>query len=303
MSARELVVFGNASQVPTRSRTHNGYLLCFDSHGFLFDPGEGTQRQLIFAGVPARRITRIFISHFHGDHCLGLPGIIQRLGLDEVKHPVTVHFPASGRVYFDRLKAASIFKSDVEIIAAPVESDGVIFEDEKLIVTAARLDHSVPCYGYRIEEKPSYRIDPARAKQVGLAGPQIGALIRGEEVALEGTAIRLSDIGTPRKGQSFAYVLDTRPCEGANTLAHGADMVLTETTYLDSEQELAGAYGHSTVGDAVRLAKEANVKRLVLTHFSQRYQDLDLFLEEAGKHHPDVHLAQSGVRIPLPVRD
>src|SRR5918997_517613 len=108
MSARELVVLGTASQVPTRYRNHNGYFLRWDGEGVLFDPGEGTQRQLLLAGIPSGSITRICITHLHGDHCLGLPGVIQRMVLDRVTHPIDVYFPASGRPYIDRLRSASV---------------------------------------------------------------------------------------------------------------------------------------------------------------------------------------------------
>ncbi len=120
MSARELVVLGSSSQVPTRYRNHNGYLLLWDDRGLLFDPGEGTQRQLLLAGVAASRITRILVTHFHGDHCLGLPGILQRLSLDQVPHEVGVHFPGSGEAYFERLRYASIYKQQKTMLSHPV---------------------------------------------------------------------------------------------------------------------------------------------------------------------------------------
>ena len=109
MSQRELIVLGTSSQVPTRYRNHNGYLLRWDGEGVLFDPGEGTQRQMLFAGVAMRDVTRVCITHFHGDHCLGLPGVVQRLSLDNAPHQVPIHFPASGAAYYDRLRHASAF--------------------------------------------------------------------------------------------------------------------------------------------------------------------------------------------------
>ena len=122
MSARELVVLGIASQVPTRHRNHNGYLLLWDGQGILFDPGEGTQRQMLYASVSAAQITRICISHFHGDHCLGLAGIVQRVSLDRVPHEIPVHFPASGQTYLDRLRKASIFKDEAKISERPLSA-------------------------------------------------------------------------------------------------------------------------------------------------------------------------------------
>ncbi len=123
---RELVVLGTASQAPTRQRNHNGYLLRWDGEGLLFDPGEGTQRQMLHAGVAASDITRICLTHFHGDHCLGLPGIVQRLSLDRVEHPVTAYYPASGAEYFARLHHASSFYERAVLREEPVRAAGAI---------------------------------------------------------------------------------------------------------------------------------------------------------------------------------
>src|SRR3954462_6438236 len=143
MSPRELVVLGTARQAPTRYRNHNGYLLRWDGEGILFDPGEGTQRQMTFAGVSATSITRICVSHFHGDHCLGLPGIVQRLSLDRVEHAVPVHFPASGQPFFDRLRHASIFDDRADVVARPVEVDGIVAGPHPFTIEARYLDHRV----------------------------------------------------------------------------------------------------------------------------------------------------------------
>ncbi len=124
VSMRELIVLGTASQAPTRARNHNGYVLRWDDEVILFDPGEGSQRQLLHTGVTATDLTRICVTHFHGDHCLGLPGIIQRLSLDRVPHPVAVHFPAEGVEYFARLRHASSFHETAELVVAPIEADG-----------------------------------------------------------------------------------------------------------------------------------------------------------------------------------
>lgn len=124
MSVRELVVLGTASQVPTRHRNHNGYLLRWDSEGILFDPGEGTQRQMVRAGVSAHDLNRICVTHFHGDHSLGLAGVIQRINLDRVPHPVTAHYPASGQRFFERLRYSTAYYESVGVTEAPVTADG-----------------------------------------------------------------------------------------------------------------------------------------------------------------------------------
>src|SRR5512137_646068 len=126
MSDRKLIILGTASQVPGRTRNQNGYLLRFDSEGFLFDPGEGTQRQMILAGVSVTEITKIFITHFHGDHCLGLAGIIQRISLDRVLHEVDIYYPASGQVYYEHLRDACLFYNSARLNGHPVSASGVI---------------------------------------------------------------------------------------------------------------------------------------------------------------------------------
>jgi ribonuclease Z len=123
---RELVVLGTGSQVPSRTRNQNGYLLRWDGEGLLFDPGEGTQRQMLFAGAPASSVTRVCLTHFHGDHCLGVPGVVQRLSLDGVSRSVTAHYPASGRQFFARLRHASVFHETADVVESPIESSGVI---------------------------------------------------------------------------------------------------------------------------------------------------------------------------------
>ena len=129
MTARQLVVLGTASQAPTRYRNHNGYLLRWDGRSILVDPGEGTQRQMLLAGCSPWSIRDICITHFHGDHCLGLPGVLQRLSLDGVPHPVNVLFPASGSEYFERLRHASVFHDRIEVRPLPVEGDGPALTD------------------------------------------------------------------------------------------------------------------------------------------------------------------------------
>ncbi len=160
MTVRELVVLGTASQAPTRTRNHNGYLLRWDGEGLLFDPGEGTQRQLLLAGVPSSAVTRICLTHFHGDHCLGVPGVVQRMSLDRVAHPVFAHFPASGREYFGRLRAASVFHDVLDLREEPLTADGPVASGPSWTLEARRLDHPVEAFGYRLVEPDGRRMLP-----------------------------------------------------------------------------------------------------------------------------------------------
>src|SRR5688572_27946025 len=219
MSGRELVVLGTASQAPTRTRNHNGYLLRWDGQGFLFDPGEGTQRQLLLAGVPSSAITRICVTHFHGDHCLGLPGVIQRLSLDRVEHPVEVIYPAGGQAFFERLRHASPFYETATLVPRPVTAapgeEVEVCRAGKARLLARLLDHGIDCLGYRLQEDDGRRMLPYRLAAAGVGGPAVRALLQAGRLEVGGRVVRLEEVSEARPGQAFALVLDTRPCEAA----------------------------------------------------------------------------------------
>ncbi|MEU8790703.1 ribonuclease Z [Streptomyces sp. NPDC048643] len=300
MSARELVVLGTASQVPTRHRNHNGYLLRWDGEGLLFDPGEGTQRQMLRAGVAAHDLNRICVTHFHGDHALGLPGVIQRVNLDRVPHEVTAHYPLSGQHFFERLRHSTAYRETVGITEAPVADDGVLATTPAYTLEARRLSHPVESFGYRLVEPDGRRMLPERLAEHGIEGPDVGVLHR--EGALRG--VSLDDVSEVRRGQRFAFVMDTRLCEGVDALAEDCDLLVIESTFLDGDHKLASDHGHLTAGQAGRVAKEAGVRHLVLTHFSQRYSDPAAFEEEARAAGFDGELtvAHDLVRVPVPKR-
>ncbi|WP_406106811.1 ribonuclease Z [Streptomyces sp. NBC_01003] len=278
MSVRELVVLGTASQVPTRHRNHNGYLLRWDGEGILFDPGEGTQRQMLRAGVAAHDLNRLCVTHFHGDHSLGLAGVIQRINLDRVPHPVTAHYPRSGQRFFDRLRYATAYRESVALAEVPVSGEGgVLAETSSYTLDARRLSHPVESYGYRLVEPDGRRMLPDLLAERGISGPDVGLLQR--DGSLRG--VTLDDVSEVRRGQRFAFVMDTRLCDGVNELAEGCDMLVIESTFLDGDHQLASDHGHLTAGQAARVAAEGGVRHLVLTHFSQRYSDPEEFERQA----------------------
>ncbi|MGY1844322.1 ribonuclease Z [Modestobacter sp. SYSU DS0875] len=303
MPARELVVLGTASQAPTRTRNHNGYLLRWDGTGFLFDPGEGTQRQLLLAGVASSAVHRICLSHFHGDHCLGLPGVVQRLSLDRVAHPVHAHYPASGQLFFDRLRHASVFSEVAELVAAPVDRDGVVATGPFGVLEARRLEHPVESYGYRLVEPDGRRMLPDLLARAGIAGPDVGRLQRAGVLDVGGRPVRLAEVSEPRPGQRFAFLMDTRLCDGVYALADGADLLVIESTFLHEDAALAEQYGHLTARQAGAVAAECGARTLVLSHFSQRYRDPARFAAEAREvFGGDVVVAADLDVVPVPPR-
>lgn len=296
-------MLGSASQAPTRHRNQNGYLLRWDAEGLLFDPGEGTQRQLLLAGVSVSSVTRLCLTHFHGDHCLGVPGIVQRLSLDGVAHPVPAYFPASGHEFFARLRHACIFHDLADLPEEPVAADGPVASGDFGVLEARALDHSVDAIGYRLIEPDSRRFVPELLARHGIAGPAVGELHRTGRVDIGGRTVGLHEVSEPRRGQRFAFVMDTRLCDAVYALADDADLLVIEATFLSEDTDLATRYGHLTARQAGRVAAECEVRRLVLTHFSQRYSDSRRFFDEAAEAFcGDIVVAEDLARIPVPQR-
>jgi ribonuclease Z len=295
MTVRDLTILGSSSQQPTRLRNHGAYLLRWNGEGFLFDPGEGTQRQFIFADIAPPCVTRILVSHFHGDHCLGLGSMLMRLNLDKVTHPIHCYYPASGQVYFDRLRRSSMYHEVIEVIEHPIAKEGVV-EEGDFKIEAYFLDHGVDTIGYRIQEKAERKFDKAKLKAHGLEGPIVKRLEAGEKIG----GLAIDDVSHLRSGDIFAYVADTLPCETALLVAKEATLLLCESTYLSCHEELAVKHHHLTAKQAAVIAKKARAKQLVLTHFSARYQDLGPFLEEATPIFPNTLVAEDLKTFPFP---
>ena len=303
MSVRELVVLGTASQVPTRTRSHNAYLLRWDGEGILFDPGEGAQRQLALAGIAAADITRICLTHFHGDHALGLPGIVQRLSLDGVARPVHAHYPAGGSEYFARLRHATPFHETAELVEHPVTGDGDIARLPGFTLSARRLDHPVETYGYRLVEPDGHRMLPDRLAAAGVRGPDVGRLQRAGSIEVDGRTVHLDDVSAPRRGQRAAFVMDTGLCPAVSELADGADLLVIESTFLSAQADVAAESGHHTAAQAARVAAECGVRTLVLTHFSRRYDDPEALRAEASAEYGgELVVASDLLRVPVPGR-
>lgn len=300
MTVRDLTILGCSSQQPTRNRNHGAYLLRWNEEGFLFDPGEGTQRQFIFANLAPTVVTRILISHFHGDHCLGLGSMIMRLNLDKVKHDVHCYYPLSGKKYFDRLRYGTIYHETVNIIEHPVEEAGIVHEDEKFQIEAAFLDHSVDCIGWKIKESDRRKFSKEKLNALGVRGEMVRELKEKGRLLVDGKAVLLDEVSETVEGDRFSIVIDTRMCQNAIDIARGAKMFLCESTYLDREKELAWNHYHLTAREAAMIAKEANVEHLLLTHFSARYRTIEEFERESRAVFPNARAVEDMSRFSFP---
>jgi ribonuclease Z len=308
LASRELVALGTASQVPTRTRNHNGYALFWDDEVILFDPGEGTQRQMLHAGISATALTRIAITHLHGDHSLGLAGVVQRISLDAVPHTVPVTFPQSGRRWIEALCDSTSYFHQERLALQGLSHDGVVPRvpgevHGPAVLRAARLDHSLEAYGYRLDEPDGRRMDPDRLAAAGISGPDVGRLAQEGALHTPHGTVRVEDVSDPRPGQSFAFVMDTRMCDAVWSLADGVDLLVIESTFLDRDRDLARDHGHLTALQAATVAAQGGVRSLVLTHFSQRYTDPEEFEKEARTvFDGELTVAADLDRVPVPRR-
>lgn len=302
--SRHLLALGTASQAPTVDRNHNGYLLRWDRTGVLFDPGEGIQRQMLLAGERSSSITHLAITHRHGDHLLGVPGILHRMVLDQRTEPLDLLHPEDATDAVGHLLALGLQDPPFELRrhVLPDDQPATVVVDDTTALCAVPLDHRVPTVGYRLAEADGTAVDPDRLAAIGLEGPAVGRLLREGHVDHDGRQVALAEVAIPRPGQSMAFVMDTRPCAGVATLLEGADLAVVEATFQDGDEDLADRFAHLTASQAGTAARAAGVRRLVLTHFSQRYGDVEQFATQAGRHHPDVIAARDMDRIEVPPR-
>ncbi len=300
MGRLEIVALGTSCQVPTRERNHVATLVRLGATSVLVDCGEGTQRQMLRAGVSSTRIAALCLTHEHGDHTYGVPGFLNRRRVDGALNPLPVVAPQAALERLDLLTSFATRGEDPLHRWVPASSAGPtqVMRLENWTVWTAPLRHRVPTVGYRFVEDDGRRVVPELASERGISGPDIGRIQRGEVIR----GVRLADVSVPRRGQRIAVIMDTAVCEGALVLAEGCDLLVAEATYVEAEAGLAEVNGHLTAGQAAELAVKAGVRRLVLTHFSSRYEDMDVHAKEAGAIHPDVVVVSDLQTVAVPSR-
>jgi ribonuclease Z len=275
----EITFLGTSCMQPTKERNHSGVLLSHKGENILFDCGEGTQRQMRYAGIKPSKITRLCISHFHGDHVFGIPGLLSAMGADQFSKKLQIYGPKGTKAYFDHIFKWFAAKGIIEHEIHEVES-GKVFETPEFEVQCEKLKHSTPCIGFSFNEKDKLRIDVKKAKKFELSGPILGRLQEGETVTFKGQKIKPSDVTYSVPGKKITVFGDTMPCSGADKLAKDADLLVSEGTHLDEIKEKTEKAMHLTVKQAALIASENNVKKLIITHISPRYKsDADIITE------------------------
>ncbi|MED4400829.1 ribonuclease Z [Metabacillus fastidiosus] len=294
-----VLFLGTGAGIPAKARNVTSIalqLLEERKSVWLFDCGEGTQHQILHTPIKPRRIEKIFITHMHGDHIYGLPGLLGSRSFQDGKDKLTIYGPKGIKefVMTTLTLSTTYIKYPLEIIEI---EEGVIFEDDTFIVEARKLEHGIPSYGYRITEKDlpgPLLIEKLKEMNVP-AGPHFQQLKQGETIILDdGRSLNGADfLGAPQKGRIVTILGDTRKCETSIELAEKADLLIHEATFGKSDDQLAYDYFHSTTEQAAKIAQEADVKKLILTHISSRYQEhhIEGLLTEARSIHPNTELA------------
>jgi ribonuclease Z len=273
----------------------------------MFDCGENVQRQMMAAKVSFHRKMKIFITHLHGDHVLGLPGLLQTMALMDRKEPVQVYAPKGLKDFLVCTKETLNFGLTYPVDIFEILAEGLVVDEQDYQVIATKSNHSILGYSYAFLEKPRPgKFYPKKAILLGVpAGELWSKLQRGEEVkATDGKTVKPSDVmGPARPGRKIVYTGDTKPFEWFGKFAQGADLVIHDCTFDDSLVEKAETDGHSTPSQAAEQAKAANAKRLVLSHVSARYPDASLLLEQAKKVFPNSILAEDYLELELPLNE
>ena len=295
----EILFLGTGCMQPTKTRNHAGVLLTFGKENILFDCGEGIQRQMRIAGVKPAKITRLCISHWHGDHVFGIPGLLSSMGADKSESKLHIYGPKGTKVYLSHMLKSFAAKDIINHEVHEV-SKGEFYSNDEFSLEAQTLKHSTPCVGFKFREKDKLRINLAKAKKLGLKeGIELGQLQLGNDIVIKGNKIKSSDVTTKIIGKSVSYVTDTMECTGANILATDTDLLILEGTLLDNLKENALKSRHLTVKQAAIIASENNAGKLVITHISQRYKNSHEIAEEAQTHFDNVVVAEDFMRLQI----
>lgn len=307
MMSMRVIFLGTAGSVPTPDRSLPAVLVKRGNEQLMFDCGESVQRQMIRAKVGFHKKMKIFVSHMHGDHVLGLPGLMQTMALMDRQKKLEIYGPEGINQFLECVRETLQFGLTFPVEIHEVYDAGVVCEDKEYVVEAARSNHVVPSLAYAFVEKlrPG-KFYPEKARALGVPEGELWSKLQhGDEIKLpNGQVVNPEDVlGSPRQGRKIVYTGDTRPFKGFAKFAANADLVIHDSTFDDVLGEKAELDGHSTPSQAGQQAKKAKAKKLVLTHISARYADAGLLLEQARKVFKNALVAEDFLELELPLPD
>ncbi|MDD3246884.1 MAG: ribonuclease Z [Methanosarcina sp.] len=300
-----ITFLGTGGSLPTRNRNPSAVMVNREGELILFDCGEGTQQQMMRAKTGMMSLSSIFVSHFHADHFLGIPGLIQTMSFLGRKEPLTIYGPEGTKEFTELFKALGYFNLKYEIRGVKL-SPGDTVEGESYVIRALKTEHSIPSLGYAlVENSRPGRFNREKAVELGVPpGPLFAKLQRGNPVEVEGRLVRPEEVmGAPRPGRTIVYTGDTRPCEAVLEASRDADLLIHDGSFADEMADWAKESMHSTAGEVATLAKEAGVRKLVLTHVSSRYtDDVEPILNDSKKIFENVIVAEDLMELEIPYR-
>ncbi len=301
----QVVFLGTAGSVPTTMRSLPAIAIRRKGELILFDCGEGVQRQMVKAGLGFNKSMKVFITHMHGDHMLGLPGLIQTMSLLDRTKKLEIYGPKDLNEFVESIERTVRFALTFSVEIAEVEDVGLVCEEKEYGVYAASADHATSSFAYSFVEKPRPgKFFPERAKMLGVPEGELWSKLQhGLPVRLpQGKVINPEQVaGPPRLGRKIVYTGDSRASKSIMGLARDADLLIHDCTFDDELLERAEEDGHSTPSQAAKAAKKSKAKRLILTHISARYKKPDLLLEQAKEIFPNVEVASDFMIIDLPL--
>ncbi len=291
----KITLLGTSCMVPTKERNVSATYLEYNGQGILFDCGEGTQRQMSMAGISRHDTKRIFITHWHADHTAGLVGMLQTMSNVEKEHvEVDIYGPLGTAQRLQSFLDATVSEQDIEIRVhelEPASKISVACETPSYTIEYISLEHTTPCVGYRFVEKDRLRIKVNEIEKLGIPqGPLLGKLQDGKDIEWKKKKVKSADVTYLVAGKTFAYIVDTAFCPQAIELAKNADLLVAEATFTKGQEEKAIASKHMTSTQSAQVAAMADVKKLVLTHISQRYKNPADIIEEAKDIFPDTQI-------------
>jgi ribonuclease Z len=286
-----VIFLGTSQAIPTARRNHVAMLLKYKDKTILIDCGEGTQRQFRKAKLNPCKTDILLITHWHGDHVLGIPGLFQTLALNNYSKTLKIYGPGKTKMFTELMQKLFVFKDKIKLDVKEVS--GKFLETEDFYIEAFPLKHGTPTNAYAFVEKDKLRIDKKKLKKFDIPGPLIGNLQKGKNIKVSGKIVKVSDLTYKEKGKKIAVVLDTKLTDNCYKAAKDADLLIAEATYSNEHKELAKENKHLTAEDAARIAKKAKCKKLILTHKSQRYKKNEkILLDEARKIFKNTEIAE-----------
>ena len=303
MEKAKITVLGSAASTPTKDRNLSSVALKYMGNWLLFDCPEGTQRQMMQHGVSYMKITHIFISHFHGDHVLGLPGLLATMGMHQRDYPITVVGPRGIKEFVRKSIELSMIKVGFEVRAVEA-AKGIVVQGDGFYVRAFPLAHDVPCFGYSFKQEDKLgEFSREKALELGIPeGPSWGKLQKGETVMHKGKRIKPGDVldeGKAEAGRKISVVFDTRPNKIYFNEIKGSDLLVHEATFTEKMLERAKETKHSTAREAGKVAENSGCRKLMLIHISARHKEEQELENEARMEFNDVVVAKDGIELEI----